>query len=176
MLFWYFFAFCGEITNCLDVNTGEIRVAKAGIVLRSVAIGSCVVVAAYDSYKKIGAMAHIMLPGRSPRKVTDKTRYAVDAVRDMIEQMLSFGSSKSDIEVCLVGGGNVLRKKDDTICRDNIDSTMYVLLEGEIPIRAAVLGGTTRKGVSLNIEHGCVYYTEADEHEKLLWRCVSRVA
>ncbi|MBI4669600.1 MAG: hypothetical protein HY747_10555, partial [Elusimicrobia bacterium] len=35
-------------------------------ILRADAIGSCIAVAAYDSKKRVGAMAHVMLPGSSP--------------------------------------------------------------------------------------------------------------
>ncbi|MHC4483370.1 MAG: chemotaxis protein CheD, partial [Planctomycetota bacterium] len=107
----------------IDVNTGEVKVGGEKIVLRSLAIGSCIVIAAYDFKKKIGAMAHVMLPGRAPKKTLQKTKYAADAVDEMVSRMTRAGSNEGDIEACLVGGGNVLKKKDETICKDNIEST-----------------------------------------------------
>jgi chemotaxis protein CheD len=154
----------------VDVNTGEVKVGGEKVVLRSIAIGSCIVIAAYDSEKKIGAMAHVMLPGSAPKKALERTRYAADAIEEMIYQMTGAGADKDNIEVCLVGGGNVLKKEDDTICRDNIKSTTQLLKEKHIPVRSAVLGGTERKGVFLDVRSGIVSYTEGDGKEQPLWK------
>lgn len=160
-----------KMEKVIDVSTGMVEASKAGIILRSLAIGSCVVIAAYDSSKKVGAMAHIMLPGRAPKGAYDKrTRYAANAIDEMINGMTRTGANQCDLEVCLVGAGNVLKKRDDTICKDNIESTTELLEKKHIPVRATVLGGTERKCVSLDVESGSVYYTEGDRKEKLLWK------
>ena len=69
-----------------------------------------------------------------------------------------------------MGAGNVLKKKDDTICEDNIKSTTQFLEKKHIPVRAVVLGGTKRKGVFLDVESGSISYTEGEEEEKPLWK------
>ena len=160
----------------VDVNTGEVRVGKGQIVLRSLAIGSCVVVAGYAAKNKVGALAHIMLPGRSPEKTAGKAKYVVDALEEMVRQMVKAGVHKEHIEVCLVGGGNVLQRKGDTIGRENIDSVIQFLHESNIPIRGSILGGTERKGIFLDIESGSISYTEGDGVEKLLWKPGSQAA
>ena len=160
-----------KMKKVIDVSTGSIKASGAGAILRSSAIGSCIVIAAYDSSKKVGAMAHIMLPGRAPKDADSKrTRYAADAIDEMINKMTRTGANQCDLEVCLVGAGNVLKKQDDTICKDNIESTMELLEKKHIPVRAAALGGTERKSISLDVESGSVCYTEGDGNEKLLWK------
>jgi chemotaxis protein CheD len=154
----------------VDVNTGEVKVSGKKIILRSLAIGSCIVIAAYDFKKKIGAMAHVMLPGSAPKKALEKTRYAADAIDEMIDKMTQAGSGKDDIEVCLVGGGNVLKRKDDTICEDNVESTTRLLEKKQIPVRSTILGGTERKGVFLDVESGTISYTEGNGKEQPLWK------
>jgi chemotaxis protein CheD len=154
----------------IDVNTGEVKVSGQSTILRSLAIGSCIVVTAYDPKKKVGAMAHVMLPGSAPKKSLERTKYAADAIDEMISKMINEGSNKDDIEVCLVGGGNVLKREDDTICRSNIDSTTQLLIKRQIPVRSTVLGGTERKGVFLDVESGTVSYTEGDGKEQALWK------
>lgn len=154
----------------VDVNTGEVKVSRGKVILRAIAIGSCIVVAAYDYNKKIGAMAHIMLPGAAGKKEPEKTKYAVDAIDAMIEKMAAAGSRDGCFEACLVGAANVLKRQDDTICQDNIKSATELLKQKQIPIRASVLGGTARKGVFLSVESGSVCYTEGNEKEKLLWK------
>ena len=70
----------------VDVATGQIKVCKNDCILRSGAIGSCVVVAAFCRGKTIAALAHIMLPGKAPQNHIDqKNKYAVDAVAEVAE-------------------------------------------------------------------------------------------
>jgi len=155
----------------VDVNTGEVKATNEEVILRAIAIGSCVVAAAYDFRAKTAAMAHIMLPGKAPEsKSFEKAKYASDAIDEMLHEMSLKGSRTEDIEICLVGGGNVLKKDDDTVCRDNINSTSRILREKNIPVRATALGGTKRKGVFLNVRNGCISYTEGNKEEKVLWR------
>jgi chemotaxis protein CheD len=153
----------------IDVNTGQVKLGRGKVLLRSLAIGSCIAVAAYDSKAGIGAMAHIMLPGSAPGKFSESTKYAANAIDEMIGMMLDAGSQKGDIEVCLVGAGNVLKKEDDTICAANMRSTTRLLEERSIPIRATVLGGTERKSIFLDIETRNVSYRKGDGQERLLW-------
>ena len=153
----------------IDVNTGELIVKRGSFILRAMAIGSCVVIAAFDTKIKNAGMAHIMLPGSAPKKTENKNRYASDGIEELLKRMIESGSVLEDIEVCLVGGGNVLQKEDDTICDNNIKSVTAALKEKNIPVRASVLGGYERKSTFLNSETGCVFYSEGNEKEKLLW-------
>ena len=158
----------------VDVNTGDIVLGEGNVILRSVALGSCIVVVAYDSKKKIGAIAHIMLPDKAPENILEKTRYAADAIDEMIGRMLKKGSKHSNIEVCLVGGSNVLKRKDDTICEANIESVTQVLRKKKISVKSKVLGGTERKSVFLDVENGKIFYVEGECGERLLWEAVRR--
>jgi chemotaxis protein CheD len=152
----------------IDVNTGEVRTARNKTTLRAMAIGSCIVITGYDRNNKAGAMAHVMLPGSAPEKESRKTKYAADAVDELIKQMPRTGTS--DIEVCLVGGGNVLDRENDSVCQVNIDSVSQILKEKDIPVMVCALGGTKRKTVRLDVETGTVMYSEGNGSEKLLWQ------
>jgi chemotaxis protein CheD len=154
----------------VDVNTGEIRLGTGNTVLRSLAIGSCIAIAVRDARQRIAALAHVMLPGTAPATSADKLKYVADAIDEMISRMTEAGSAQRDIEACLVGAGNVLQKEDDMICAANIESTLRVLKERKIPIRATDLGGTERKAVFLDVESGSISYRKGDGQEKLLWK------
>jgi len=164
-----FSSYVDATKKSVDVNTGEVKVAEKGTILRSVGIGSCVVVAAYNIREKIGGMAHIMLPGIAPQQSLEKTKYAFDGIGQLLNQMLEAGAAKDEIDVCLVGAGNVLHKKDDTICDANIESVTGILKEKNISVKVSAIGGTKRKSVFLDVEDGSVSYTEGDDPVKLLW-------
>jgi chemotaxis protein CheD len=153
----------------IDVDTGETKIGKGNVTLRSSTIGSCVVIAGFSSRKKIGVLAHIMVPGRS-MGTSKNTKYAIDAIDEMILLMERQIVKSVNIEVCLVGGANVLKDKDDTICRNNIDSVTNYLREKKIKIKEKALGGTERRSITFDIAEGVIRYTEGDSVEKLLWK------
>lgn len=155
----------------IDIQIGQVKAGSGKIILQSKAIGSCIAVVAYDATKLVGALAHIMLPGRAPaKKAAEKIKYAADAIDAIVSRMSKLDSKKDDIEVALVGGGNILKREDDTICDANIESTLELLGKKGLNVRAQALGGTVRRSVSLDVERGIVYYTEGDNCEKQLWR------
>ncbi len=160
----------GAVQEIIDVNTGEVKTAVEKGIMRAIGIGSCVVVVAYALRAKIGGMAHIMLSGIAPQQSLKKTKYAFDGIEQLLNQMFEAGASTDEIEVCLVGAGNVLQKKDDTICDANIESVTGILKEKNISVMVSALGGTKRKSVFLDIENGCISYIEGDEKEKILWQ------
>ena len=154
----------------IDVLIGQVKVGKGKAILQSRAIGSCIAIVAYDPTRSIGSLAHVMLPGRAPigKKASEKTRYVVDAIDVMLNKLSRLGSTKDKLELTLVGGGNVLNRADDAICEDNIKSTLRILKEKGLKVRARALGGTDRKSVSLDVERGIVSYSEGDDTETQL--------
>ena len=50
----------------IDVLTGGIAARKNTGIIRVSALGSCIAVIMHDKKNKIGGIAHIMLPGKSP--------------------------------------------------------------------------------------------------------------
>ena len=151
------------------VQSGEVKTDTKDEILKSTAIGSCVVIAAYDAKEMVGALAHVMLPGASPEKTTSpETRYAADAIVEMISMMTRLGTDRENIEVCLVGGANMLQREDDTLCQTIVDSIIEILHKQNIKIKAKSVGGTERRSISLDVENGSIYYSVGDGIDKLL--------
>lgn len=157
------------------VNTGEVFTGGIETILNSGAIGSCIVITAFDPVKKVGSMAHVMLPGRCPLKNKLHTsRYAADAIEEILRQLKKFEIKKEKIDICLVGGANVLKQENSTIGKDNLDSIQELLMGKQIEIKAKSIGGFERRTVIFDIMKGCIYYTVGDSKQKLLWQTVSK--
>lgn len=156
----------------IDVQIGHVAAASGKTVLKSSALGSCVAVAVWDSASGVGAMAHIMLPGKSPdsKESVEKTRYAVDAIDAVLEEMVAAGSACKELEGVVVGGANVLKKPDDTICPANVDSVQSLLDEKGIRVVAIATGGTKRRGISFDLENKAVLHSHGDGKEEQLWQ------
>ena len=156
----------------IDVQIGHVTSARGKTVMRTSALGSCVAVAVWDDAGGVGAMAHIMLPGKSPdgKESIEKTKYAVDAIDAVLEKMAAAGSACKELEGVIVGGANVLQKPDDTICPANVDSVESLLDEKGICVVARAVGGIKRRGISFDLESKVVSHSHGDGNEKQLWQ------
>ncbi len=153
-----------------EVSTGEVKTVITGTTLNASALGSCIAVIAYDPYQQIGGMAHIMLPGTADESITSyKFRYAENGIVELLRQLTYYGVDISKIRCVLAGGANVLKRKDDTICKMNIDSTIEILRRNNIAIHAQCLGGEKRRRVSFNTAEGSVLCSIGNRQETVLW-------
>ena len=131
-------------------------------------MGSCVAVVAYDRTTKIGGLAHIMLPGNSPKGNNNK--YAENAITNLIDELKNLGAPRKNIEICLVGGADVLRKENDNIA-DHLIISVYEILEKEkLNVTKSSLGGYERRSATLNLSTGVVNFTAGDSVEKELYQ------
>ena len=156
------------------VSSGEVVVSANKEWLVSTPLGSCVAVIAYDITTKTGGMAHVMLPGESffVKKTDNRFRYAADAIEHLFAGLLQKGVLFENIDVCLVGGANVLKKKNDDIALEVANSVLNIIVKKQIVLHAVALGGYDRHTASLNLDAGTVYYTVGDSPEMILCKFV----
>lgn len=151
--------------DIVDVNTGEIKIGKGNQILTCRALGSCIAVVLIDKNKIIGGIAHIMLSGSAPVSTTKcPTRYAENAIDSLLENLKKNGSS-GNLIACIAGGGNVLKRSDDTICSSNIESVRKYLNKYQIPIVNSTTGGYERRSVTYNVSEKKVKYTLGDSDQ-----------
>ena len=161
------------MNEIIYVNTGVVKLGDTRTILNSGAIGSCVVVCMYNSFIKTGAMAHIMLPGIAPNGQEDNTRYAANAILKLMELMNLNNDQTNKLETCIIGGSNVLKRPNDTIGQNNIDSVEKLLDAKGVKISAKAVGGFERRTAIFDVEKGCINFTEGDSKQKNLWQTES---
>ena len=145
----------------IDVDTGEVKVLPGPAILRVMAIGSCVVVAICDRNRKVGGLAHIMLPGKSPKgNGKDKTKYAQDAIDALLSAAKKLGAETNNLEVNLVGGANILGEGD--IPDKVTESVLDYLKELSIKPKSKEIGGKERRSIFLNIDSDKIFYSKGD--------------
>jgi chemotaxis receptor (MCP) glutamine deamidase CheD len=161
------------MNHMIHVNTGEVKGGHDHAVLQSTPIGSCVVIMAWSTFRKFGIMAHVMLPGCAPEAAPIPTRYSINAIEAIADNMAPY-AHLTDTGVCLIGAANVLKKADDTICNSNIHSITNHLKYKGIPVHAALLGGNQRRMACLYVHEGRMTYTEGESREKTLWQYIEK--
>jgi len=146
------------------MTTGSIATGSKEGSLTSLPLGSCVAVVAYDSTTKIGGLAHVMLPGKSPKG--NNNRYAENAITNLIDEFKDLGVPEKNIEMCLVGGANVLRKENNDIANHLIISIFELLEKKKLKVTKSSLGGYERQTAKLDLSSGIVNFTIGDSVEK----------
>lgn len=142
---------------------------KTGLISTS-PLGSCVAVIAYDKMSKIGGIAHVMLPGKSPKKnIANENRYAGNAISNLIKELKFLGTLKTSIEICLVGGANVLRKENDTITKDLLSSIFEIIEQKKLSIVKTSVGGYERCTAKLSLHSGVITFKIGDKNEDELF-------
>ena len=126
------------------------------VVLKSDTNTPCIVIAAFDTVRKIGALAHAMFmrndfEGRLEAPMILDASHAVD---EMISDMTLLGAARDDIEVCVVSGENIPHEKEDPVYTRNITTALEVLKQRHIKIRKDTVNDIGKSHVSLDIESG----------------------
>ncbi|MBS3148309.1 chemotaxis protein CheD [Candidatus Woesearchaeota archaeon] len=138
----------------ISVNIAECRVAEGNSILESIGVGSCVVVCLYDAEKKIGGLAHILLPGRKSSHEKNPLRFAHSALDALIGQMRSLGCRR--IVAKIFGGASMFPTVQSSIGDDNVKSARKKLHAENIQIRAEDVGGSQGRSIWFEISTGRV--------------------
>ena len=156
------------------VSTGCLATGSGTGVIRSTPLGSCVAVIAYDKTSKTSGIAHIMLPGKSPTNdKAEENKYVENAIENLLDELKSLGSKKANIEICLVGGANVLRKENDTTADNLIFSIFEILEQKKLSIKRTSLGGYERRTAKLCLHSGRVTFTHGNKSEEELFNYIA---
>lgn len=157
------------------VDSGEVKVIRNSTILKANAIGSCVVVVAFQPKLAIAGMAHVMLPGQSPsiRFSAANTRYAKDAIERLLLDIEKLVPFTDDFHVFLVGGANVLGDGNESLGLSIFNSATEILQERGIVPTAVDIGGTQRRTCTLDVERGRVLFTVGDSRQMVLWEAHS---
>lgn len=147
--------------NILEVRMGELRISQSPSRLVTRALGSCLGITLYNPLKKVGAMAHPMLPDiEKARSNANPSRYVNYAVRKMVEELEKSGSVKSQLTAKLFGGARMFSFiTADSILNvgeKNTAMARAALNELNIKIAAEEVGGTFGRTIELNLENGKV--------------------
>lgn len=125
---------------------GEFYVSAHGEMICTV-LGSCISACIRDKHQGIGGMNHFMLPVQNEFSSgqwgsdanTSATRYGNWAMEYLLNALYKLGANKSDLEVKLFGGGQVLASMTDIGQRNILFAYDFLKKEG-LSIAASDVG------------------------------------
>ncbi len=123
-------------------------------------LGSCVGIVLWHPERRLGAMAHAILPSRSrPDGVsTLDARYCDEAIARFKQEALRAGTLPPQYQVYLVGGGQmyVALGAQFAVGQRNIDAARTLLKEAGFVLRAEHVGTEHHRKVELDLQTGAV--------------------
>jgi len=145
----------------IRVGMAEYKAARSPATLVTLGLGSCVGVVLYDRVKKIGGLAHVMLPDSrlSSQKDFNPGKFADTAIDALLQDMLKLGANrKSDIISKIAGGAQMFKMKAESsimqIGKRNVEAVKAKLNELDIKIVAEDVEGNYGRTIEFFCETG----------------------
>ena len=126
------------------IMPGEYYVTRHPNELIVTVLGSCVSACIRERRLKIGGMNHFMLPVMNSiaNRASEERieRYGSFAMESLINQILSRGGRRENLEIKIAGGGKVL-SINSTIGKQNIEFVKNFIVEEQLKLLAEDVGG-----------------------------------
>ena len=141
--------------DLVNIGVAQLKIGNSPQILRTI-LGSCVGICIFDRNKKIGGLAHILLPEANDNANPEK--YANTAVPILVEMLLKQGCKREFMSAKIAGGaamfkftqGNVLGQIGDR----NVDAVKAALADKKIPIVNEDIGGNTGRVIDFFMADG----------------------
>lgn len=148
-----------NLESLIKVGMADLTVAAHSGILKTAGLGSCVGITLYDPVKKIGGLAHIMLPNSEiSRRELNRAKYADTAIPEMIKLMQSLGAACNRMEGKLAGGAQMFSFTSNNelmkIGPRNVEACKFMLQKYSIPIKAQDTGANYGRTIEFNIATG----------------------
>jgi len=154
------------------VGMADLKVAKSPDILTTLGLGSCVGVTLYDKIKKIGGMAHVMLPTYKGFEGQNIAKFADSAIIELINQLQRLGVGRNAVVAKIAGGAHMFGRSQNNdmlkIGERNAAASTAILKQLGIPIIANDTGGSRGRTIELNMENGALKIRSVGAGEKFI--------
>ena len=156
----------------LVVGMADLKVAKAPDKLTTLGLGSCVGITLYDKARKIGGMAHCMLPSYKGFEGQNKAKFVDSAVIELINHLVRIGASRGALVAKIAGGAHMFGNSQNNdllkIGERNAAAGLAILKQLAIPVHANDTGGTRGRTIELDIDSGALKIRVVGAGEKFI--------
>ncbi|QWR75996.1 chemotaxis protein CheD [Candidatus Magnetomonas plexicatena] len=135
---------------------GTLLADKAPYAITTV-LGSCISVCLWDPQLRHGGMNHYLLPLWNGEGLASP-KYGNIAIAKLIEKVMSFGSTKRNLQAKVFGGAAMMESSSGllNVGERNILIAQDILFEEKIMITGSDVGGNQGRKIIFNTETGVV--------------------
>ena len=136
-----------------SIRMGDMQLATESQVLRTL-LGSCVGIALYDLRRRVGCLAHVVLPD-SRGKVDQPAKFVDTAIPAMIRKMEKVAKGRLELNAKMAGGADMFATgRSAGIGQLNVLACEAILDEHRIPLIARHCGGKQGRRMTFFVETG----------------------
>jgi chemotaxis protein CheD len=153
------------------VGMADLNVAKNPDILTTLGLGSCVGITLYDKIRKIGGMAHIMLPASGENLGHNRAKFADTAFVDLLEKMVRMGANRGGLTAKIAGGAHMFSGSNNNVLKigeRNIAASLELLNKHRIPVLANETGGKHGRTIELHTDTGKLKIKTVGHGEKIV--------
>lgn len=149
------------MSEMIKVGMADLKLCKAPDAVTTLGLGSCVGIAIRDPLKKIGGLAHIMLPdSKIMQNNTNIPKFADTGVTELVRIIVEAGGSRTRLVAKIAGGAQMFAfsSKNELVSvgERNVIAVKKILGELKIPILAEDTG--------LNFGRTVEFYPETGDY------------
>lgn len=162
------------MSRLILVRMGELKISESPDFLGCTGLGSCIGLVIYDSQKKIGGLAHIILPeaGRNGNSPGKPGKYADTAIPKLIEDLCKAGAEPNQLWAKIAGGAHMFSFDTDNdigrIGERNTEKVREILNEIKIPLKGMDCGGKSGRTIKFCLESGELKIKTFHKGEKIV--------
>jgi chemotaxis protein CheD len=143
----------------LVVGVGDMLVSNdTQALLVTYSLGSCVAVAIYDPFAKVGGLLHAMLPDSSINRehaISRPYMFVDTGLPAMFHAVYALGGMKPRLTIKLAGGAELLdERKIFNVGRLNVAKVLTLLERNQALLQAQDTGGHESRTVRLDLSNG----------------------
>jgi chemotaxis protein CheD len=142
------------MTRVHHVKIGEVKVGKKGDTLKAI-LGSCIGIAFIWKERKICGLAHCLLPESPNRLYNVGARFVTQAIPSLIALMKIKPEDFAEIEVVVVGGGNMTsfeKNEDKIVGAVNSQTALSTLQKTGLRVSFQDVGGTEGRQIEIDCD------------------------
>lgn len=147
-----------QVAEKLVVKMADHAVGDENTVLATLGLGSCIGIALYDKFSKVGGLVHIMLPENPGGK--KNVKYADTGIPFLIEELNNLGAKKRRLTAKIVGGAGMFKSESGDsvmqIGKRNIKAVKNTLTDLGIEIIGSDVGKDYGRSMYFYLDDGRV--------------------
>ena len=155
----------------VNVGVAQLKIAHGPAVLRTI-LGSCVGICIYDRMKKIGGLAHILLPLDTSNGANIE-KFAETAIPYLVQLLIKEGAKKEFMSAKIAGGASMFKFEASVslgqIGERNIEETKKTLEKLQIPLLDEDTGGSSGRVIDFFLDDGHLK-VKASGQEKMYYK------
>ena len=130
-----------DMLPSVTIHVGDIHVSDRPVEIKTI-LGSCISACMFDPSTHIGGMNHFLLPGELDSSDLS-TRYGINAMEMLINEMMKFGANRIHLRAKAFGGADIFQTNHKLMMvgKKNIRFIRDFLATEKIPLVGERLGG-----------------------------------